>query len=110
MGARIKKVCSTCGSTNVLADAWAEWCEIEQKWELQNVFDAAHCEDCDGETSIDDEELTTDNIGPSTTNASLAEELDLLIAATIGGKPVTARMLNALEEAAERVRETIDED
>lgn len=50
------------------------------------------------------------DIGPSTTNAKLADELDLLIAAIIDGKPTTARMLDALEEAAERVRETIDED
>ena len=49
-------------------------------------------------------------IGPSTTNASLAEELDLLIAAIIDGDPTTARMLDALEEAAERIRETQDED
>lgn len=49
-------------------------------------------------------------IGPSTTNASLAEELDLLIAAIIDGAPTTARMLDALEEAAERIRETQDED
>lgn len=57
MTARIRKVCSRCGSVNVLCDAWAEWDETEQAWTLQNTFDNSFCEDCDGETSIDDQEI-----------------------------------------------------
>ena len=57
MTARIRKVCGTCGSINVLCDAWAEWDEVEQEWTLQNTFDAAFCEDCEGETSIEDQEI-----------------------------------------------------
>jgi len=53
-GAKISMVCRTCGSTNVMRDAWAVWdCET-QEWTLGNVFDAAQCDDCDGETSLDE--------------------------------------------------------
>lgn len=48
-----KPVCSCCGSEQVLADAWAEWCSETQKWVLYNTFDNSHCRDCDGECSID---------------------------------------------------------
>ena len=54
---KIKIVCSTCGGENVMRDAWAEWDVERQEWVLQNVFDAAHCEDCDGETSLDEVEV-----------------------------------------------------
>jgi len=43
--------CCTCGGENVLIDAWAAWSFEKQEWELQNTFQQAYCEDCDGETS-----------------------------------------------------------
>jgi hypothetical protein len=53
-------VCGTCGSTKVLADAFAEWNVSNQQWELQNTFDkGAYCEGkCDGETRIEEIDLT----------------------------------------------------
>jgi hypothetical protein len=54
----ITKVCSTCGSESVLADAYAEWNKESQKWELLEVFDKGHfCHDCDGDCSIKDVEI-----------------------------------------------------
>lgn len=57
MGTRIRKVCGTCGSTDVLLDAFVEWDEVEQTWVIQNTFDAAYCETCEGEASIEDQPL-----------------------------------------------------
>ena len=54
---KLKMVCSTCGSDQVLRDAWAEWDVASQDWVLQNVFDAAYCEKCEGETSINEEPI-----------------------------------------------------
>jgi hypothetical protein len=49
-----KPICSHCKSDDVLVDAWAVWDEKGQKWELQTTFDKpAHCNECDGETSIE---------------------------------------------------------
>jgi hypothetical protein len=49
-----KPVCGNCGSSDVLADAYASWNSETQDWELSNTFDkGAHCESCDGETSLD---------------------------------------------------------
>ena len=49
-----KAVCHTCGSVNVLCDAYAEWNVRKQTWEIANTFDkGAYCNDCDGETRID---------------------------------------------------------
>jgi hypothetical protein len=45
-------VCSTCGSEEVLLDAWASWNKDAQRWELANTFDAAYCAECEGECSV----------------------------------------------------------
>jgi hypothetical protein len=44
-----KCICATCGSENVRRDAWAAWDVESQSWQLASVFDAAFCENCDGE-------------------------------------------------------------
>ncbi len=54
---REQYVCSHCGSTNIKKDAFAIWDAKEQKWILENVFDAAYCDDCDGETTLSVAEL-----------------------------------------------------
>lgn len=47
-------VCGECGSMLVTRDAWAEWSEDEQDWQLGTVYDYAHCHKCDGETRIEE--------------------------------------------------------
>lgn len=54
---RVRKICETCGSTEVVRDAWAEWDEDDQQWVLQNVFDDAYCETCEGSATIIDEPI-----------------------------------------------------
>jgi hypothetical protein len=56
--AKINIVCRTCGSSQVMRDAWAEWVIETQTWELKTVFDQGHCDDCGGEASLDEVELT----------------------------------------------------
>lgn len=47
-------VCSHCRSDSVLADAYAQWDNEAQQWEITDAFaKGAFCHDCDGETSID---------------------------------------------------------
>lgn len=42
-------MCATCGSTNVLADAYCDWSVDDQGWQIVNVFEkGAFCEDCEG--------------------------------------------------------------
>ena len=62
MSAKLKMVCAECGSEDVLRDAWAEWCVETQEWVLQNVFDDAYCEKCEGECSIEGVVLTEDEV------------------------------------------------
>lgn len=50
--------CAYCGSLSVRRDADAEWDEGRQEWVLVAVYDQATCEDCGGETSIDEEVLS----------------------------------------------------
>lgn len=47
-----KYVCSHCGSDDVLRDAWASWNPDARRWECDEVFDEAHCCQCDGRTSL----------------------------------------------------------
>lgn len=50
----VKAVCHTCGSEDVLADAYAEWNKEKQCYEVASIFDkGAYCNKCDGETTID---------------------------------------------------------
>jgi len=51
--ARIKIVCGDCGSANVMRDAWAVSDTENQCWELGNVFDAGYCDDCSGESLVE---------------------------------------------------------
>ncbi len=48
----VRMVCETCGSDNVMHDAWAVWNVATQEWELGATFDYAHCDRCEGETHI----------------------------------------------------------
>ncbi len=38
--------CPTCGSTDIVADAWAGWNADGQAWEVQAVFDHSDCRTC----------------------------------------------------------------
>jgi len=49
---RLIMVCETCGSEDVRLDAWAAWDTENQRWELAQTFDYAHCENCEGECTI----------------------------------------------------------
>lgn len=50
---KIRKICSTCGSANVVKDAWSIWDEDAQEWVLDNVFDYEYCTDCESDTTIE---------------------------------------------------------
>lgn len=45
-------VCKSCGSERVALDAWACWNPETGLWELEHVFDDAHCHACEGETTL----------------------------------------------------------
>lgn len=53
MTTRTKMICQRCGSEDVRHDAWAEWDFDHQEWTLAETFDYAHCNNCDGECTID---------------------------------------------------------
>ena len=56
--AKVKKVCSHCGSENVVSDAYVSWNVETQEWDtVESVFDMEFCYDCEGETTIVDEEI-----------------------------------------------------
>lgn len=54
---KIKKVCTYCGSTDILVDSWVVWNECTQEFDIENIFDYAYCNECQGETKILDKEL-----------------------------------------------------
>jgi hypothetical protein len=55
---KIKMVCSTCQSEDVLCDAYASWDIPTQQWELSQTFDkGAYCNNCDGGCRIDEVEI-----------------------------------------------------
>lgn len=45
-------ICKTCRSERVVHDAWACWNPTSGLWELECIFDHAHCHACDGEASL----------------------------------------------------------
>lgn len=44
---RAYPVCASCGSENVVCDAWASWNKQIDEWELDNTFDDGFCRDCE---------------------------------------------------------------
>ncbi len=58
----VQKVCTKCGSTDVRLDAWAVWNTDTQQWELEQTFDQAYCNGCEGDTSIEDEAIEPENL------------------------------------------------
>ena len=53
-GRRVLFRCGTCLSTNVTRDASAAWNPDTQQWELAGVMDAAVCDDCGKETTLEE--------------------------------------------------------
>ena len=51
---KVRKVCRHCGSDNVTNTAEAGWDTEAQRWILLTLYDDATCNDCDGETRIED--------------------------------------------------------
>ena len=51
---RIRIVCASCGSDEVMRDAWAVWDDVKQDWVLGAVFDAGFCEKCEGEATLNE--------------------------------------------------------
>lgn len=58
-GKKIKKVCSLCGSEEVLVDAYAQWDVEKQKFVLNSTFERSFCfcNACERECQIIDEEM-----------------------------------------------------
>ena len=52
--AKISIRCRHCGSADVVRDASAEWDDTQQDWVLASVFDAAYCNLCEADTSLDE--------------------------------------------------------
>ena len=50
--ARTHMICATCGSTDVRADAYAEWDTDAGQWVLHSTYDEKHCENCEISTSL----------------------------------------------------------
>jgi len=50
--------CTQCDGQNIRADASAEWNPELQMWELVTVFDNTDCEDCGGECSTVEKEIS----------------------------------------------------
>ncbi len=90
--ADVQICCKTCGGQNVKRDAWASWDPDIQEWVLEQVFDAGHCDDCGGETSLTTEPLPAAYEvwlpalpGPVTVRASSLEAL-AEVRACVGAK------------------------
>ena len=55
---KITYVCETCGSDDVMCDAYAEWRTDLQAWQVRDTFSkGAYCNKCDGETRLEEKEL-----------------------------------------------------
>lgn len=55
---RVRKVCSNCGSVDILFDAYAVWNEKLQRFDISQVFEKpVVCEKCEGATSYKDEDI-----------------------------------------------------
>lgn len=51
-------VCRHCGSEDVSQDAWADFNPVSQQNELRTDFDDSFCHACEGETKVEEQEIT----------------------------------------------------
>jgi hypothetical protein len=59
---QIDITCRECGSRNVTRDASVSWNLSGQNWEVAAIFDNADCNDCGGETSLDERDLESGEV------------------------------------------------
>lgn len=52
---KVKLVCRSCGSDDIVSDAYARWDVQTQEWDLSSVLDNKICESCGYEKSYCDE-------------------------------------------------------
>ncbi len=52
-------ICATCRSDQIKLDAWAAWSIETQSWELAATMELAFCENCDGETTLVEQPVST---------------------------------------------------
>ena len=45
-----KPRCTSCGSADILRDAYACWDENQQEWVLHSCYDDFRCENCDAQS------------------------------------------------------------
>lgn len=72
---KIRIVCSHCRSESVTRDANASWNPDTQDWELEGVMDAAYCNDCGGECSLEEVPYRPRRDGLNSDFAKLHEDL-----------------------------------
>jgi len=48
----MRPICKQCHSPEVFCDAYADWGQENQKWELCSTYDNYWCTECDGETTL----------------------------------------------------------
>ena len=53
-------VCEECGSKDVWIDAISKWDISNQEWVLGGTFQEEHCDNCDGSTTIKEQEIIND--------------------------------------------------
>jgi len=61
MDKRVSYICSFCGSSAIMMDAWAAWDSERQDWVLHDTLTETFCRECDGETSLTEVELAPAN-------------------------------------------------
>jgi hypothetical protein len=62
MSAKHQMVCKTCGSADVVCDAWASWDVEKQDWVLNNTFDDTFCNKCEESCKIEKRPATPEEL------------------------------------------------
>ena len=60
---RINYICTHCGSSDVVFDAYAEWNPETQEFEIYNTFDDSWCNECEGANTVKTVDLAESNEG-----------------------------------------------
>ena len=96
-------VCGTCGSDNVVKDAWGQWNSETQMWKLKDVFDHVFCLACENETQIEwkgiEKETKTDIIRRLNDTLRTGDSTDGKIMITSGVQALGAEFILAARQA-----------
>lgn len=98
IGPPLVKVCSECGSDDIVADAFAQWDKEQQRWTVAAIMDSGHsCNAC----GADGDDMEIVNAYEYTVFVTAADRVTTSFVTRVNAKDAATAASLAIDECAE---------